>query len=178
MEKFLEDNLNIIIDTSVVIVGYFFTFFSAKRAFKNDIKKLRKQKLIEKMENAPYDLYHALSELNKGTPQSIKYSSDCVNDYGDRILAYGSKESISIYKSFIKNTSENLDDVDGIKVHLALLACQLRYDLCSEISSPADWFVARTIGSTTEQQKEFTERVNKLVDDLSLNREFKIKSIF
>ncbi len=171
MEEFLNNNQNII-NILAVITGYVFTFLAAKFSFRYEIKKLRKQKLIEKMENAPYDLFKALSLLNRG---DVINCSACVNDYGDRILAYGSKDSIEIYKSFIEKTSENENDIMNIQIHLVLLACQLRYDLCSEISSPEDWFTARIIKINSKQKRELADRTNALIKELSLNKKFIVK---
>lgn len=110
----------------------------------------------------------------------IKNPQEFVQEYGmmlSKVLSYGSKEAIKIavkmqqlsYDAENKATEERYPIIAAY----ALLITQLKYDLTSEVISPESWFEMRMKDYNTVQTS-MKNALNKLIDELKLNPDFKV----
>lgn len=96
------------------------------------------------------------------------------------IYAYGSIESIKIVSSMqkinysLKEDSSN-EDRYIIMAHMILLASQVKKDVTNIIVNPKQWFEMKITDYETKRGV-FDSLVNKVVDDLGLDTDFKILS--
>lgn len=96
------------------------------------------------------------------------------------IYAYGSIESIKIVSSMqkinysLKEDSSN-EDKYIIMAHMILLASQVKKDVTNITVNPKQWFKMKITDYETKKEV-FDPFVNKVVDDLGLDADFKILS--
>ncbi|MBQ6486615.1 hypothetical protein IJI76_02755 [Candidatus Saccharibacteria bacterium] len=171
METFIRENSGII-NLTVVLVGYVVTFLSARYSFRKELKKIQRQKILEKMEDTPYTLTCILDNVLDAKGGNIERCANDINNIGNKILSYGSRDAIKIYKSLQVSMRDNPKDVFNTMAHLSLLICQLRYDLTSEIISPLDWFSIKIRNISKAQEREIKSDINQIISGLRLKRKF------
>ncbi|WP_157146623.1 hypothetical protein [Brachyspira pilosicoli] len=96
--------------------------------------------------------------------------------YYNDIFTYGSTEAVAILKYFNSVDNTNTDSVYVNICLYQLLLVQVRYDIMNIIVPPTSWIEAIISKAEFLDKKEkIIFYNNKLVDELGLNQEFKIK---
>ena len=188
----MSDDLKGAIITALVtgmisIVGFIVTTTSMKKSFKNELKRQRDNVALEKMSTIPYEVLILMDEMiesgkikndvekKKSMEQNFKHFKEIMNT----IYSYGSEKAIGIVSLMQKeNYAANgntacLDKYRMISEYV-LLATQIKYDVTEISVSPELWFQMRLTDYTTNKDK-FKDANNRLIDELSLRREFKIR---
>lgn len=188
----MSDDLKGAIITALVtgiisILGFIVTNNSMKKNFKNELKRQRDNMALEKMSTMPYEVLVLMDEMiesGKGRnetqnkrimEQNLKHFKEIMNT----IYSYGSESSIEIVSLMQKEnyaTSKNdifLDKYRMMSLYV-LLATQIKYDITEIAVSPELWFQMRLTDYEVNKD-EIKNANNKLVDELNLKKEFKIK---
>lgn len=188
----MSDDLKGVIITALVtgmisIIGFIVTTTSMKKSFKNELKRQRDNVALEKMSTMPYEVLILMDEMiesgeikndvqkKKSMEQSFKHFKEIMNT----IYSYGSEKAIGIVSLMQKENyaaNGNMACLDKYRMisEYVLLATQIKYDVTEISVSPELWFQMRLTDYTTNKDK-FKDANNRLIDELSLRREFKIR---
>ena len=97
-----------------------------------------------------------------------------------KIIAYGSKDAVSLAIhmqriAYISNTRKQTKEEQWeMLATYSLLITQFKYDLTSEVISPESWFQLKINDYDEKMKKQMIVIINKVVDELKLNKDFKI----
>ena len=188
----MSDNLKGAIITALVsgiisIIGFIVTNISMKKNFKNELKRQRDNIALEKMSTMPYEVLALMDEMRElgkiknenqkewNMEQYIKHFNEIMNT----IYSYGSEKSIEIVSLMQKeNYAANGGTISLDKFRLmasyVLLATQIKYDVTEISVCPELWFQMRLTDYEINKD-EFRNANNKLIDEMKLKNEFKIK---
>lgn len=188
----MSDDLKGAIITALVtgiisIIGFIVTNNSMKKSFKNELKRQRDNMALEKMSTMPYQVLVLMDEMiesgrnrnetqNKRImEQNLKHFKEIMNT----IYSYGSEKTIEIVSLMQKeNYAAKRNDISLNKYRMmslyVLLATQIKYDITEISVSPELWFQMRLTDYEANRDK-FKNANNKLIDELKLKNEFKIK---
>lgn len=188
----MSDDLKGAIITALVtgiisIIGFIVTNISMKKNFKNELKRQRDNMALEKMSTMPYEVLVLMDEMIESgrvkdetqkkriMEQNFKHFKEIMNT----IYSYGSEKSIEIVSLMQKeNYAANRNDISLDKYRMmslyVLLATQIKYDVTEISVSPELWFQMR-LTDYEANKGEFRNANNKLIDELKLKNEFKIK---
>ncbi len=188
----MSDDLKGTIITALVtgiisIIGFIVTNASMKKNFKNALKRQRDSVALEKMSTMPYEVLVLMDEMiesgkiknetqkKKIIEQNFKHFKEIMNT----IYSYGTEKSIEIVSLMQKeNYAANGEIIPLNKYRMmsfyVLLATQIKYDVTEISVSPELWFQMRLTDYEVNRE-EFMNANNKLVDELKLKEEFKIK---
>lgn len=102
-----------------------------------------------------------------------------IKEIMNTIYSYGSEKSIEIVSLMQKenyDASKNVISLDKYRMMslYVLLATQIKYDITEISVSPELWFQMRLTDYEANKDK-FKNENNKLIDELNLKNEFKIK---
>lgn len=156
----------------VTILAVFVSYFLSKKNLQQEVTKLKEQQTLSKMQDLPARAASLLDDISGGMSESDmkKFISDS--------YAFGSPEAIRILVKFqetnystSRNTSDQSTNPWLIMSLLALLICQLKYDLTGKITPPESWFRLKITdyNSSIIPAKEI---VGRLVDELNLDSRF------
>ena len=185
----MSDDLKGAIITALVtgiisIIGFIVTNASMKKNFKNELKRQRDSVALEKMSTMPYEVMDEMIESGKiknelqkkkTMEQNFKHFKEIMNT----IYSYGTEKSIKIVSLMQKENyaangkTASLDKYRMMSSYV-LLATQIKYDVTEISVSPELWFQMR-LTDYEANREEFMNANNKLVDELKLKEEFKIK---
>lgn len=188
----MSDDLKGAIITALVtgmisIIGFIVTNASMKKNFKNELKRQRDSVALEKMSTMPYEVLVLMDEMiesgkiknetqkKKTIEQNFKHFKEIMNI----IYSYGTEKSIKIVSLMQKENyavNEKTTPLDKYRMmsSYVLLATQIKYDVTEISVSPELWFQMRLTDYEVNKE-EFMNANNKLVDELKLKEEFKIK---
>lgn len=174
--KFIMQHFEVIISTTITIVGFIVTYFMTKKNLKDEIKKDKITHTTEILQTLPYDICQLLTGMinhHEGLPIE-KY-----NEILSKVISYGSKDTVSIAVKMqqLSYSTENNKSQESEKMKIvaayALLITQLKYDLTSEIVSPESWFEMR-IKDYEKLRPQMKKWINEIVRELKLNRRFQV----
>lgn len=188
----MSDDLKGAIITALVtgiisIIGFIVTNTSMKKNFKNELKRQRDNIALEKMSTMPYEVLVLMDEMiesgkvkneaqkKRSTEQNFKHFKEIMNT----IYSYGSEKSIKIVSLMQKENyaangnAVSLDKYRMISLYV-LLATQIKYDVTEISVSPELWLQMRLTDYATNKN-EFKNANNRLIDELELGSEFRIK---
>lgn len=188
----VSDDLKEAIITALVtgmisIIGFIVTNASMKKNFKNELKRQRDSVALEKMSTMPYEVLVLMDEMiesgkttnetqkKKTMGQNFKHFKEIMNT----IYFYGTEKSIKIVslmqkENYAANGKTTFLDKYRMMSLYVLLATQIKYDVTKISVSPELWFQMR-LTDYEANREEFMNANNKLVDELKLKEEFKIK---
>lgn len=173
MLKFITDNF----ESIITFVGFFATYFITKYSCKREIEKLRKEKMLEKIEPIPFKLLELMYKIQKNTN-----NKHILNTYTDNfaeilhtILAYCSIDAIKI-ASYIqemsyKNSFKNWE----LLCSYSILVSQLKFDLTGEHVSPEFYFKMKINDYSEKMAAQVKHDNNKIIKQLNLSEKFLIK---
>ena len=188
----MSDDLKGAIITALVTgiisnIGFIVTNASMKKNFKNELKRQRDSVALEKMSTMPYEVLALMDEMIESgkiknetqkkitMEQNFKHFKEIMNT----IYSYGTEESIKIVSLMQKENyaangkTASLDKYRMMSSYV-LLATQIKHDVTEISVSPELWFQMR-LTDYEANREEFMNANNKLVDELKLKEEFKIK---
>ena len=188
--KGMSDNLKGAIITALVtglisIIGFIVTNMSMKKNFENELKRQRDNVVLEKMSTIPYEILLLMDELlemdevkiqaEQNMDRNLKHFKAIINT----IYSYGSEKAIKIVslmqkENYAANGNTNQMDKYRMISLYALLATQIKYDVTEIAVSPELWYQMR-LNDFLENKEKIKKANNKLVDELNLKNEFKIK---
>lgn len=167
----------------ISIVGFIITIFTLKKNFQNELVKQKANVQLEKMSSMPYEILALLQDMidagkEKGKTITQNKLQEKMDWIFSSIYAYGSSTSIHILASMQSENYQNStapekkDDYRTMAFYV-LLTVQIRFDITGEIVSPEEWFKMKlTDYQANREVLKFA--VNRLVDELNLNKQYKI----
>ena len=174
--SFWIEHFDTIITVAVTVIGFIVTYFRTTKNFQEEIRKNKINLAAESIQSLPYDICRIMDNaINKTELSAQEYSSVLY-----KVLAYGSKEAVSIAVkmqelSYNSNSDSNFStDKKSIIVLYALLITQLKYDLTSEVISPESWFKLK-MRDYPSIEEEIRSLINKHIYELELPSVFLLK---
>lgn len=169
MVEFIKDNF-------VAVLGWILTIFLAIKNFKNEIIKNKLSITVEAMIKLPYEICEIMNQTILGKTISPEKISEILSN----VLCYGSKDAVNIavkMQTSIYSMEYNQDEQIRYEMlaSYSLLITQIKYDLTSEIISPESWFKLR-LTDYSKTRPQIVSSINKIIDELKLNKKFKVKS--
>lgn len=188
----MSDDLKGAIITALVtgiisIIGFIVTNASMKKDFKNELKKQRDSVALEKMSTMPYEILELMDEMFESVKVKNENQKKRIVDKNyerfkeimNKIYSYGSEDAIKIVSLMQKENYEangntdNMNKYRNISVYV-LLATQIKYDVTEILVNTELWMQMRLTDYAANKEK-IKQEMNKLVDELELRKEFKIK---
>lgn len=169
--------LSIIIPSTVSIIGFIISYWQNRKYIENEVLKNKRflmlEKGIELIGKAKVFIdYNKMGEL----------SQDELNDLVNDIYLYGSKDVITILSEFMQynyqiQVKRDQNNICKMMAYCTLLVVQLKYDYFGEITNPIDTLKIRLKDIYTKKDfyKDMKININSIVEELNLNKEFKIK---
>ncbi len=172
MKQFIIDHFDAIITILITILGFIITYFLNQSSFRDEVKKDKLSRTAEEIKSLPFDICQMMDAMIGG-----KFSVEQYSAILSKVLAYGSKDAVSLAVKMqqlsYKMKEAPMEERFIIMATYALLITQLKYDLTSEIISPESWFQLR-LTDYNALQSQMKGYINDLVDELNLNRAFKV----
>ncbi|RGF21619.1 hypothetical protein [Dorea sp. AM10-31] len=163
--------------TSIIsVIGFILTNKNMSKNLKNELQKEKTSVHIQKMSKMPYDILCLMDTMVKKS-QVSEESLDEFKRIMNTVCAYGSKDAIKI-ASTMQSENYQLDKAATknsyrILAFYPLLVTQIKYDVTNIVNSPELWFRLK-INDYENLRDLMVEENNKIVDELDLNKEFKI----
>lgn len=165
----------------ITIIGFIVTYCLTRKNFRDEVIKNKLAITNDIIKDLPYKICGMMNKT-EGKSRKIKLSPEEFNDILSNILAYGSKDAISIaihmqQLAYSMASNPGVEDKERTYEQLAtyaLLITQIKYDLTSEIISPESWFYLKVTDYKT-MQPQIIAAINKIVKELDLNKEFIVK---
>ena len=176
--KFLISHFDSIITGGITIIGFIVTYLLTRRNFRDEIIKSKREITSDIIRDLPYKICQLLNKASSGKGQiSVKEFEDILSN----VLSYGSKDAISIAIHMQQIAYSNKEEQSKEKSYeqlaaYSLLITQIKYDLTSEIISPESWFQLK-INDYEKMRACITSKINIIVDELSLNHDFRVKEV-
>lgn len=180
-----NENIGTIISTiitgAISILGFFITYFSMTKNFKNESKKQRASVALENMSTIPLQILDLLDELLNISKTSDMSSNNLILSKFQKLLntiySYGSEDAIKIVSTMQKenyaaNSIDKLDSSRLIALYV-LLATQIKYDVTEIAICPQLWYEMRLTDYARIKQNIIKSN-NQIVSELKLKEEFKI----
>ena len=160
----------------MAIVGFWFTNRETKKQIIAEIDRSKRQIVLNKMEDVPWELLHTVSKMMNGV------QDDKFLDLMFKIHAYGSPEAIQI-ASHLRRAVQNQtkDDVAEhylVLIYTSLLCAQVKFDITGIVDCSSGWFefMVNDIYTKPGYKKMIEVEINKAVDQINLDRQFKCKA--
>lgn len=188
----MSDDLKGAIITALVtgiisIIGFVITNHSMKKNFENELKRQRDNIALEKMATMPYEVLQLMDKMmeledidNDNQKQvTLNMNLKRFKEIMNTIYSYGSERAIEIVSLMQKENyaaNGNMADLDSYRMisEYVLLATQIKYDV-TEISVSPELWLQMSLNDYCENKEKIKSANNKLVDELKLRKEFKIK---
>ena len=161
--------------TSIIsVIGFILTNKNMSKNLKNELQKEKTSVHIQKMSKMPYDILCLMDTMVKNSP----VSDDSLDEFKrimNTVCAYGSRDAIKI-ASTMQSENYQLDKTKNsyrILAFYPLLVTQIKYDVTNIVNSPELWFRLK-INDYENLRDMMVKENNKIVDELDLNKEFKI----
>jgi len=172
MEKFIINNIGYII----TIVGFLITFFITKYSCKKDIDKIRKEKMMEKIQDVPMKLLDLMYSFQKNNnPQNLIKTTDEFAKILHSILSYCGNHAVKIISYIQENSYNNTFKKFELLSSYSILVSQLKYDLIGEFVSPEFYFKIKIKDYNESMKSEIKSEVNIIVRKLDLSSKLLIK---
>lgn len=159
----------------ITLLGLALSYYKLKKTFKNDIDKLRYQKVYEKIEDLPFEIIMILQKAYECSNDNVKWKklTNELNTFNSKVIAYGSPKAVELCAYIQQLAYNNENEPYKTLAGYALLVSQLKYDLSNQIISPELYFKNK-IKDYQVTKNKVNGYVNIIVDELRLNKEFKI----
>lgn len=177
-------------DNFFTLLNLFITCILFGINFKNEIIKNKISVNVEIVKMLPYrickimDCFIMMSNINKENTiekekkeEFQKFLNKEFIDIIANVLCYGSKDAVAIAVRMqeVGYDVQNCKPNKEIIVLYVILIVQIKYDLTSEIISPESWFRLK-LNDYSSDRTQCVELINKFIDELDLNKKFKVKS--
>lgn len=172
MNEFGPEMISIILSSIISLISFAVSYRSIRYTYKNDIKKLKAEKVYDKIEDLPYEILEIMHNVVK-YPNS-KATVESLSKFMYKIIAYGSPEAVKI-ACFAQQTAYNQEDPYKLVASYSILVSQLKYDLSGQIIPPDSYFQIKMTDYKSVKIK-ITKYINSIVKDLNLKKEFYINS--
>ena len=161
----------------VTVLGFFVTYYIAKKSIVNEITKSKRLLMIEKGTKIFSSLILVLDGKSSKKINERNFS-ETIND----IYIYGSKETISLFASFQQYNYLDEDAKGELNnfmpfAYICLLLAQLKFDVTGEIINPMEILRIRINDFETNDslKDNIPSLINNLVEQHKLNNKFKFK---
>nr|WP_308742088.1 hypothetical protein [uncultured Anaerocolumna sp.] len=170
--------VKILVPAIISILGYFVTTLTISKNFKNELSKQKSNLHIEKMSTIPYKVLMLLEGIQDNSLKEDELLSE-IKILINTIYSYGSKEAIELVSLMQKENYAMAIETGTVNKYrlmsfYVLLATQIKYDVTGILVSPNLWFQMKLVNYQDVKEK-IKEANNKLVDELELNKKFKIE---
>lgn len=158
------------IPSVISLIGIIISYFSIKNSYKNDLKKMKMEKITEKIEDLPLEILNIMHNiLNDSTSQK---NIEDLSNFLYKVISYGSVDAVKI-ACCLQQTAYSNNDSFKLLAAYSLLITQLKYDLTGEIISPESYFQIK-LKDYTKSREKIVKNINKIVNDLNLKKAFTI----
>lgn len=171
------------IPAAISILGFIITIFTLKKNFQNELVKQKANVQLEKMSVMPYEILALMQDMidagkEKGKIITQNKLKEKMNWIFSSIYAYGSSKAIHILaamqsENYQNSTAPEKADKYRTMAFYVLLTVQIRFDITGEIVSPEAWFKMK-LTDYQANHEVFKAANNRLVDELDLNKQYKI----
>lgn len=160
-----------LITALVTLIGIIVSYILSKKNLENEVKSIKTQHSVERMQDLPARVAHFMDEARSGQID-VEGMSRLLSD----VYAYGSPDAIKILVSFQETNYaisanaavSNVEQSYRVMGHLSLLISQLKYDLSGQYVNPELYFKLKIsdYGKTNLSAKNV---LTQLVEELELN---------
>ena len=177
MNHFFLNHFDTILMVFITILGFIITYFMTRKNFRDEVKKGKITLNAEAIKSLPYEICQMMNRmLPKGKQKLL--SVDEYSEILSKVLSYGSKDTVAIAIHMQQLSYSNADGTNAetgweMISSYSLLITQIKYDLTSEIISPESWFYLK-ISDYKKLQPQIKATINKVVNQLRLNKEFHV----
>ena len=172
MEKIIIDNIGYI----VTIIGFLITFFLTKYSCKKDIDKIRKEKMMEKIQDVPMKLLDLMYSFQKNTgKQNLIKNTDEFAKILHSILSYCGNDAVKIISYIQESLYNNTFKEYELLSSYSILVSQLKYDLIGEFVSPEFYFKIKIKDYNKNMKNEIKTEINSIIKKLDLSNKLLIK---
>lgn len=157
-----------ILDNVVTIAGFLVSYFLLSRSFRQEVEKQKSGITLNMIEEIPLliqDSFSLLGDKQIGQQERFNAYKKMLN----RILAYGSKESVKIATAMVshsRDTERKSGDLT-ILAFYALLFCSIKFDLSGIEITPASWYLMN-INDYHKTKSELNIVTNQIIVDFNL----------
>ena len=182
MDSTTSTILTVSIPAIISILGFIVTYMSMKKSFQHELRQQKVNIQLEKMSVVPYEVLKFMQDLIDSGKNGRKISEAEIirrmNELYTTIFAYGSPAAIAILSSmqsenYINATIPQNQNKYRMMCYYILLAVQIRFDITGQIITADKWFKMR-LTDYDSNRNEISQANNKLVEELSLSKEFLI----
>lgn len=167
MVEFIKNDYGSII----TVLGFLFTFLITKYSCKNDIEKLRREKMMEKIDNIPMKLLNIMGKIEeKDNDKRLLEFTEIMNG----VISYCSKNSVKIVAYIQENIYQGNFKTWDLLGAYSILISQLKYELIGEYVSPKFYFKIKFKEHDLETAANIKTEVNKIVRKLNLSKKLLI----
>lgn len=162
----------------VTMLTIYFTNKTTRTQIKAEIDNYKQTQLID---SNKVILEYAAKIIRLNDIKNKSESEKLIRNLIINVMAYGSKESIAILADFqqfnyMPSELKKGEDIYKTIAYPALLISQIKYETTGEIINPIDIIKININDIGKENIKEnVIININKIVDDLNLNKKFKVK---
>lgn len=159
----------------ISVIGFILTNKNMSKNFKNELNKEKTTVHIQKMSEMPYSILCLMDKMvNNPSSENVL---DEFKKIMNTVCAYGSRDAIKIASTM---QSENYQfagtkqyDMYRALSFYSLLVTQIKFDVTNIVNSPELWFKLK-ITDYSKSRDDFKEANNEIIDELGLNKDFKI----
>lgn len=182
---------------TISILGFYLDFKKNKRTLLNEISKNKSNKQIDKLQDIPIELVECIKLVSRDNDEEfltkkVNVYLHKIDNLINEISAYGSEDALKlsghikqfltkqIRKSILNGGSISKYDKSQIISYLALLLCQLKFDLKGLFIKP-NLYYRCSLDEYSEQYDEIYRYMvisnNNLINTLKLNELFIIEDL-
>ena len=171
--SFFMEHFDTIIPVIITISGFIISYYMTKKNFKDEVIKNKLAINADIIRELPYEVCQLMDQL---TNVKNPITADQYKKFYAKILAYGSKDAVSISVHMQQLCYEYPDNQNGTNMYellayYALLVTQIKYDLTSEIISPLCWFELK-FKDYKPMKSNIIIAINNIIRKLDLNEKF------
>ncbi len=177
--NFWTDNIGEMITGCITIIGFFVTYLLTNKSLKNEIKKIKSSKNIDKIQEVSAKL---LDIIYNAPTNGGKYVLKDFENIKKTICAYGSTEAVYIIEMFqrfqitemnMRKQNKLIEDAGLIAMsYVSILFSQLKLDITGEIMTPASWLTV-----VFPDFLSLEEKMKKIINDIIKINNFNEKFI-
>ncbi|MGX8835311.1 hypothetical protein ACWG0P_14010 [Amedibacillus sp. YH-ame6] len=172
--------ISIVITSLVTIVGLRISYVQNKKNLEFELRKNQKSFMFDKTFDTLGDIMNLLFEKNKIDDMQNNNGDDIISKIILGVYKCGSRDAVKIlaewqqYNFTDEDTRKTISQYYPLGLYFVLIT-QLKYDVTGEIVNPLDCLKLKIndYQSNPEVKNGFVVQINKIIEDLHLNEDFK-----
>ncbi len=168
--SFLYNNLGYVVSVVITLLGIIGSNINLRKTYKNEINKIRTEKIYEITEGMPLEIIDIMKDIVKNK-RNMSKNVDNLSKFWNKLIAYGSPDAVKI-GCYIQQSAYNKENNEKLLAAYSLLITQLKFDLTNQITSPESYFLINITDYKKTRDKQIKNLI-EIIDQLNLNKEFK-----